>query len=372
MLQKKKIKSLDVTELRKIFNSILSNYDTCTEKTKLVVNSIAISMNEITQTDGQQCGIFRHMETDDVDKDYASNQIVELINKHKNSFLPSRGAFKSPDNYSTRATGKILEGWECQLRKQKRMRITSNREKRYKRNINKPIECVETPEICHKGKTASYFINRKSLTSCGFCGSNETGENISNCQKRMQYQRKYCEFIVSKTDKGYVHLMNRLQNNIPVPMKEYPDHTVSTVARSHRGKHIVIFNIWMNRQSQTQARPRLMSDMLFEIGYIDKQGEIEPCTRTIRGEEFESMISAMKFRSKKTFIYDRTVTEGDVFQHTTSFSQNSTHSFVGNNLQFRNFNQIQYGRLGDVNNPPMNFVNNTNDHCVDDNTYFSL
>ena len=84
------------------------------------------------------------------------------------------------------------------------------------------------------------------------------------------------------------------------------------------------------------------------------------------------MISVMKYRSKKTFIYDATVTEGDMFQHTTSFSQNSTHSFVGNHLQFTNFNQIQFGRLSGVNNSHINFINNTNEHCVDDNTYFSL
>ena len=49
--------------------------------------------------------------------------------------------------------------------------------------------------------------------------------------------------------------------------------------------------------------------MLFEISYIDKQGEIESLRRTVCGEEFESMIHVMKYRSKKTFIYDATLRE---------------------------------------------------------------
>ena len=47
-----KPKSLDVSELRKTFNAILSNYDTCTEQMKLFVNAIALSVNEIIQTGG--------------------------------------------------------------------------------------------------------------------------------------------------------------------------------------------------------------------------------------------------------------------------------------------------------------------------------
>ena len=49
--------------------------------------------------------------------------------------------------------------------------------------------------------------------------------------------------------------------------------------------------------------------MLFEISYINKQGEIQTLRRTICGEEFESMIYVMRFRTKKIFIYDTTSKE---------------------------------------------------------------
>ena len=69
---------MNASNLRKTFNEILSNYDICSEKMKLVVNSIALSLNEITQTDGQASGIFRHVERDQVDQEYASKQIVNI------------------------------------------------------------------------------------------------------------------------------------------------------------------------------------------------------------------------------------------------------------------------------------------------------
>ena len=40
-----KTRSLGAAELRKTFNAVLSNYDTCMEQMKLVVNSIALSLS---------------------------------------------------------------------------------------------------------------------------------------------------------------------------------------------------------------------------------------------------------------------------------------------------------------------------------------
>ena len=42
--------------------------------------------------------------------------------------------------------------------------------------------------------------------------------------------------------------------------------------------------------------------MLFEISYINKQGENEPWKQIFCGEEFEMMIHVMKYCSKKTSL----------------------------------------------------------------------
>ena len=75
---------------------------------KLVVNSIALSLNEITQTDGQRCGIFRHFDRNEVNKDYANGQIINIIKKHQNSFLPTKGAFRNK-RINLVGTSKLLQ-----------------------------------------------------------------------------------------------------------------------------------------------------------------------------------------------------------------------------------------------------------------------
>ena len=130
----------------------------------------------------------------------------------------------------------------------------------------------------------------------------------------MQYKRQYCEYILSKSDNGYTHLKNRLQNNLPVPNRDYPNNTVSMSWRSNQGKHIVISNIWLKRINQSQNGPRQISDMIYEISYINRQGEIESIKRIICGEEFESIIHILKIRSKKIFIYDVTTTQMDTME----------------------------------------------------------
>ena len=64
-----------------------------------------------------------------------------------------------------------------------------------------------------------------------------------------------------------------------------------------------------------------MSNMLFEISYIDKQGEIENSRWNICGQQFESMIHVMKYRSKKSYVYDATLHENITNSQFTSLTQ---------------------------------------------------
>ena len=61
-----------------------------------------------------------------------------------------------------------VEGSQTQLRKQKRMRITSTREKILRKNRDKTIQCIETSAIVNDGMHSSFFINKKNVLSCGF------------------------------------------------------------------------------------------------------------------------------------------------------------------------------------------------------------
>ena len=252
------------------------------------------------------------------------------------------------------------------------MRITSNREKFQKRSGSKNLQCIISPEGLDGNIASPCYINKKIVSSCGFCGSTQSGENISNCVKRMQYRREFCEYIVSKTDKGNVHLSNRLRNNLPIPSKEYPQSTVYFSVARNKGKHVVIHNVWLKQTAHQQITPKQMSNMLFEISYINKQGDIETNKRTICGEEFESMIHAMKFRTKKTFIYDATITQNETSSEDQIFTQNSIHSNASSNFNTHNFNQTLFKRQVNMNFQLGNLNFNHNDFPTEEGRYFSM
>ena len=164
------------------------------------------------------------------------------------------------------------------------MRITSNKEKYLRRNGNKNLQCIVTPaKKRNDDKILPCYINKQNTTSCGFCGSNDTGENISNCNKQTKYRRDFCEYVVSKSDEGNTYLINCLRHYVTLSSQTYPDSVVSMSVETNRGKHIVIYNVWMKQQ--VQPFQRLISNMLFKISYINKQGEIETLRRTVCGED---------------------------------------------------------------------------------------
>ena len=126
------------------------------------------------------------------------------------------------------------------------------------------------------------------------------------------------------------------------------------------------------KQSVQHVR-RQISDMLFEISYINKQGDIETLKRTVCGKEFESMIYVMRGRTKKTFIYDATTKENTNVEHQHfSFTQNTVFSQDSNmNIMDVAINR-QYGRSANFDFPVTNF-NNTSIHRSDANDeYLSL
>ena len=107
--------------------------------------------------------------------------------------------------------------------------------------------CSNYTKIQNGDTNLPCYVNKKNITSCGFCGSNEVGENISNCMKRTKYRREYCEYIINKSDEGNRHLLNRLRNDVTLSLQNYPNNVVSMSAVKNKGKHIVIYNVWLKK-----------------------------------------------------------------------------------------------------------------------------
>ena len=128
----------------------------------------------------------------------------------------------------------------------------------------------------------------------------------------------------------------------------------------------------MKKQHQILLGKRQISDLLFEIGYINKQGEIESLRRTICGGELESLIHGLKYRSKKMFIYDATDNNVKNCDESMFFSQNSIHSNGTNSFFFPNMGQNQYGRCTNIHLPLNMNANDMNDLSQNTENYFSL
>ena len=121
------------------------------------------------------------------------NKLLVLLKKHNNSFLPTKGVFQMKSDNITQAKNNCIDSTSIQMRKQKRMRITSNKEKYAKKNMGKNHHCLSIKQIRNNNLNPVCYINKKITSTCGFCGSNKSGENISNCEKQSKYRKEFYE-----------------------------------------------------------------------------------------------------------------------------------------------------------------------------------
>ena len=125
---------MDAAYFDKTFNKVLSNCDTCIEQMRLVLNSIGLSINEITRLDVQRGCIFHHAPRNKVDEQYAMDQIIIKIQTHKKNFFLTKGTFLMDRNNLINTNQVITEITKIYIIKQNRVTVTSNREKFTKRN----------------------------------------------------------------------------------------------------------------------------------------------------------------------------------------------------------------------------------------------
>ena len=75
-----------------MFDDTLSKCERCSEDVRFALSSIALSLKNVANSDGNNNGAFGNNETSLCDNDVFM-QMTKLINAHKNSFLPSTNAF---------------------------------------------------------------------------------------------------------------------------------------------------------------------------------------------------------------------------------------------------------------------------------------
>ena len=84
------------------------------------------------------------------------------------------------------------------------------------------------------------------------------------------------------------------------------------------------------------------------------------------------MIHVMKFWSKKTFIYDATVTQRETYQEESLLTQSSLHSNKSNNVFFQNFNESLFGRQANIDVPLNNQIYLSKEYSNEEDRYSSI
>ena len=173
-------KPLSRGDLKRIFNEILGSYDRCGDNVKFTVCSLSLSIKEISNSDGRSLGLMNNRTEDESFNLELSMR--DIINKHKNSFIPSEGAFLPTNANLLPSTN--------QMRKATSKRLKSKREQTIKK-------------VKHRNKVdllsqITFKKNVRVKRSCTFCGSNNPGENVKNCVKRKYLQRISKEYMIGK------------------------------------------------------------------------------------------------------------------------------------------------------------------------------
>ena len=88
----KTIKPLKRKEMQDLLNSIATEYDKCNIETQLGFSSILLALKSVVQTDGQSDGLESVEDAESKSSNIVAT-ISELIQTHKNTFLPKKNAF---------------------------------------------------------------------------------------------------------------------------------------------------------------------------------------------------------------------------------------------------------------------------------------
>jgi len=312
----REVKTLNEKELQDIFNEILSLYRSCSETTKFVLGSIAISAKDMCYTDGQSNGLFNS-------EAFIQND-VNMLNMLKNLISQHRNCYTSVDNnYVNSESVKVVQATKQHLKMQSKKRLKSKAEIHKKKSLLNKRSCL-------KVYTMAPRINKKISQSCGFCGNVEKGENINTCPKRISFRSQAEEFVLGKNSDNLRLLELSVENQlIYSPHLELPSNIV-TAGSSKKGFHLMINKVWKNPNEGRQSTE--LKGMYFEIGYINKFGIMEKEKDCYDGNFLYSVLSAANLqKSKSTFVYKMRPTTENLQQslqdnEILNFSQGSVQS----------------------------------------------
>ena len=266
-------KPLSRGDLKRIFDEILGSYDRCSDNVKFTVCSLSLSIKEISNSDGRSGGLMHNMAEDESFNLELSMR--DIINKHKNSFIPSEGAFLPTNANLLPSTN--------QMRKATSKRLKSKREQTMKK-------------VKHRNKVdllsqITFKKNVRVKRSCTFCGSNNPGENVKNCVKRKYLQRTSKEYMIGKNGNQLEDFLRKVEFDHIFSHQSTIPTDVYTELTKARGKQIFVYKIWRPKYATTLSQFQF-NDMIFQISYVNHQGDVKSEKISVTGKTLHSILCA--------------------------------------------------------------------------------
>ena len=148
-----------------------------------------------------------------------------------------------------------------------------------------------------KGTTAR--VNHKGQSSCSFCGNQH---RITSCKQRKLLQQVATEYLLGVNESGLSNLICRMEHDKPFNSTSEVGNLLSLLGTG-KEKHVFIHHVWSAMQ-QDICR---LTDMSFEISFINSRGCTEEERHQITGQGFNEIISNLNsMQARKKFVYDGT------------------------------------------------------------------
>ena len=289
MLFRSQTKPLSIKELQQIFNEVLSSYRTCSETTKFVLGSMALSARDMSATDGKSKGLF------DDDKNMSDDNMMlmlkNLVHKHRSYFAGSSNTFLT-DNSEL-----VIRPPEKKLRMGYKKRLRNKAEHYKKKARLSQFATLATP--------ISQPILNKKMASCGFCGSVNKGENINTCPKRNRYSTDNEEFVLGKGGDNLKLLKLSIENQTCFSDNNQLPASIIEKGVPKKGYHYIINRVW-RKMSDNSNSEISFQNLLIDISYINQFGDVEKKTDVYSGNLLYSLFASLDLqKTRQTFVYKK-------------------------------------------------------------------
>lgn len=273
------VKSLNRKLMRNLVEDILNNYEKCSEKTRLSLGAIFVSAKDISISDGESCGIFG------ASGEGLPLKIEQLVDCHKNSFLPRTGAFSQ-----------VVKPSASHLQRETKQRLKG------------------ALEIARRKKQRVIVNNKKTVTKCKFCQTSEKNHTENNCTKQSHLKSIATEYEFGESYTGYELFKSKvtLSDSFDLQSSVSSSSFITSIGRKRASQHLFVHRVWP--KSILGENSYDLTGLNFEFSYINDSGVIEKEKFSADGTLFQQILSRKNLLKGKGYVYLKFFQKDNTFE----------------------------------------------------------